>query len=53
LVLVSNATAPSRKPYHIATEWMLPSAEIVDIVIERRSARKASTSADVILMRSR
>ena len=31
----------------------LPSAEIVDIVIERRSARKASTSAGVILMRSR
>jgi hypothetical protein len=22
---VSSATAPSRKPYHMATRWMLPS----------------------------
>ena len=24
--LVSNAISPSRKPYHIATMWMVPSA---------------------------
>jgi hypothetical protein len=32
---------------------MLPSGEIVDIVIERLSLRNASTSSGVILMRSR
>src|SRR5262245_40638409 len=50
---VSKAIAPSRNPYHIATEWMLPSGEIVDIAIEWRSCRNASTSSGVILMRSR
>src|SRR5262245_17041757 len=53
LVLVSNATAPSRNPYHMATEWMLPSGEIVDIVIDIRSCRSASTSSDVILISPR
>ena len=32
----------------MAIEWMLPSAAIVDIVIEWRSARKASISSCVI-----
>ena len=51
--LVSNAISPSRKPYHIATRWMLPSALIdaSDIVCLPR--RNSAISSSVIWILSR
>ena len=51
--LVSNAIAPSRNPYHIATTWIVASWFIVANDIVRPASRNASTSASVILMTSR
>ncbi len=53
LALVSMATAPSRKPYHIATRWMRPSLSMVAIDMLLRSFRKASISSCDILILSR
>ena len=50
---VSNAIAPSRNPYHIATTWIVESWFIVANDMVRPSWRNASTSASVILMTSR
>src|SRR5579862_6340700 len=45
--------APSKNPYHMATAWMEPSWLIEHMVMGRRSAKKASISSGVILMRAR
>src|ERR1700730_16227268 len=53
LALVSIPIASSRKPYHIATRWIVPSWFIVAIDIEWRPWRNSSISSCVILMTSR
>ena len=40
-------------PYHMATEWMLPSAASVLMVAECRCARNSVTSASDMRMMSR
>src|SRR5438067_1216249 len=51
--LVSMPIAPSRKPYHMATRWMLPSWFIVAMDMEWRPCKNSSTSSWLILMTSR
>src|SRR5258708_7936746 len=50
---VSNAIAPSRNPYHMATTWIVSSWFIVANDMVRPSTRNASTSASDILITSR